>query len=122
MWLRSVRQDAKMATALGIPVGRVYMIAVGVGGFLAALGGVLAAPMVVIQYQMGFEILATAFIVVVIGGVGSLFGAAAAAILLGTIEGIITVFATPTTARTLSLVVMGAILLARPEGLFRGGR
>ncbi len=120
LWLRSVRQDAKMATALGIPVGRVYMLAVGLGGFLAALGGVLAAPIVVIQYQMGFDILATAFIVVVIGGFGSLFGAAATAGLLGMLEGVVTVFATPTTARIVSLVVMGAILLARPEGIFRG--
>jgi len=81
LWLRSVRQDAKMATALGIPVGRVYMLAVGLGGVLAGLGGVLAAPIVVIQYQMGFDILATVFIVVVIGGFGSLFGAAATMVL-----------------------------------------
>jgi branched-chain amino acid transport system permease protein len=119
LWLRSVRQDAKMATALGIPVGRVYMLAVGLGGLLAGLGGVLAAPIVVIQYQMGFDILATVFIVVVIGGFGSLFGAAATAVLLGVLEGVITVFTTPTWARIVSLVVMGAILLARPEGIFR---
>ena len=119
LWLRSVRQDAKMATALGIPVGRVYMLAVGLGGVLAGLGGVLAAPIVVIQYQMGFDILATVFIVVVIGGFGSLFGAAATAVLLGMLEGVITVFTTPTWARIVSLVVMGTILLARPEGIFR---
>lgn len=119
LWLRSVRQDAKMATALGIPVGRVYMLAVGLGGVLAGLGGVLAAPIVVIQYQMGFDILATVFIVVVIGGFGSLFGAAATAVLLGMLEGVITVFTTPTWARIVSLVVMGAILLARPDGIFR---
>jgi len=119
LWLRSVRQDAKMATALGIPVGRVYMLAVGLGGLLAGLGGVLAAPIVVIQYQMGFDILATVFIVVVIGGFGSLFGAAAAAVLLGMLEGVITVFTTPTWARIVSLVIMGTILLARPEGIFR---
>lgn len=119
LWLRSVRQDAKMATALGIPVGQVYMLAVGLGGGLAGLGGVLAAPIVVIQYQMGFDILATAFIVVVIGGFGSLFGAATTAVLLGMLEGVITVFATPTHARIVSLAVMGAILLARPEGIFR---
>jgi branched-chain amino acid transport system permease protein len=119
LWLRSVRQDAKMATALGIPVGRVYMLAVGLGGALAGLGGVLAAPIVVIQYQMGFDILATVFIVVVIGGFGSLFGAAATAVLLGMLEGIITVFTTPTWARIVSLVIMGGILLARPQGIFR---
>ena len=119
LWLRSVRQDAKMATALGIPVGRVYMLAVGLGGVLAGLGGVLAAPIVVIQYQMGFDILATVFIVVVIGGFGSLFGTAATAVLLGMLEGVITVFTTPTWARIVSLVVMGTILLARPEGIFR---
>ena len=119
LWLRAVRQDAKMATALGIPVGRMYMLAVGLGGGLAALGGVLAAPIVVIQYQMGFDILATAFIVVVIGGFGSLFGTAATAVLLGVLEGATSVFTTPTNARIATLVVMGAILLARPEGIFR---
>jgi branched-chain amino acid transport system permease protein len=119
LWLRSVRQDARMATALGIPVGPVYMLAVGLGGALAGLGGVLAAPIVVIQYQMGFDILATVFIVVVIGGFGSLFGAAFTAVLLGMLEGVIAVFTTPTWARIVSLVIMGAILLARPEGIFR---
>jgi branched-chain amino acid transport system permease protein len=119
LWLRAVRQDGKMATALGIPVGRVYMLAVGLGGLLAGLGGVLAAPIVVVQYQMGFDILATVFIVVVIGGFGSLFGAAATAVLLGMLEGLITVVATPTWARIASLAIMGAILLARPDGIFR---
>jgi branched-chain amino acid transport system permease protein len=119
LWLRAVRQDGKMATALGIPVGRVYMLAVGLGGLLAGLGGVLAAPIVVVQYQMGFDILATVFIVVVIGGFGSLFGAATTAVLLGMMEGLITVVATPTWARIASLAVMGAILLARPDGIFR---
>jgi branched-chain amino acid transport system permease protein len=119
LWLRSVRQDARMATALGIPVGRVYMLAMGLGGALAGLGGVLAAPIVVIQYQMGFDILATVFIVVVIGGFGSLFGAAFTAVLLGMLEGVIAVFTTPTWGRIVSLVIMGAILLARPEGIFR---
>lgn len=119
LWLRAVRQDARMATALGIPIARMYMLAVGVGGFLAALGGVLAAPIVVIQYQMGFDILATTFIVVVIGGFGSLFGAAAVAVLLGVLEGVTSVFTTPTWARIVSLVVMGSILLARPDGIFR---
>lgn len=119
LWLRAVRQDARMATALGIPIARMYMLAVGVGGFLAALGGVLAAPIVVIQYQMGFDILATTFIVVVIGGFGSLFGAAAVAVLLGVLEGVTSVFTTPTWARIVSLVVMGSVLLARPDGIFR---
>jgi branched-chain amino acid transport system permease protein len=119
LWLRAVRQDGKMATALGIPVGRVYMLAMGLGGMLAGLGGVLAAPIVVVQYQMGFDILATVFIVVVIGGFGSLFGAAATAVLLGMLEGVITVFTTPTWARIASLAIMGAILLARPDGIFR---
>ncbi len=122
LWLRAVRQDGRMATALGIPVSRMYMLAVGLGGFLAALGGVLAAPIVVIQYQMGFDILATAFIVVVIGGFGSLFGAAATAVLLGMLEGVTSVFTTPTYARIVSLVIMGSILLARPEGIFRRRR
>lgn len=117
MWTRAVRQDREMALALGIPIERVYMLTFGLGAALAALGGVLAAPITAVEFRMGVDILPAAFIVVIIGGLGSLEGSLLAAILIGELEGLSSVFVTPTTARIFSLVFMSAVLLLRPEGL-----
>lgn len=118
LWMRAVRQDREMALAMGIPMNFVYMITFGLGSFLAALGGVLAAPIVVVDFKMGLDILIIAFIVVIIGGLGSLLGSVVAAILIGELEGIASVFVSPTNARILSLVFMVIVLLIRPHGLF----
>ena len=117
MWMRAVRQDREMALALGIPISRVYMLTFGLGSGLAALGGILAAPIVALEFRMGLDILPAAFIVVIIGGLGSLEGSLLAALLIGELEGLTSVFVTPTTARIFSLLFMSAVLLVRPEGL-----
>jgi branched-chain amino acid transport system permease protein len=117
-WMRAVRQDREMAVALGIPSQQVYMVTFGLGAGLAALGGVLAAPVTSLEFQMGLDVLPTAFIVVIIGGLGSLQGTLVAAILLGVLEGLANAFVTPTTARIFSLVIMGVVLLIRPQGMF----
>lgn len=117
MWMRAVRQDREMALALGIPISQVYMLTFGLGAALAALGGILAAPIVALEFRMGLDILPAVFIVVIIGGLGSLEGSLLAALLIGELEGIASVFVTPTTARIFSLVFMSAVLLFRPEGL-----
>lgn len=118
MWMRAVRQDREMASALGIPSQQVYMMTFGLGAALAALGGVLAAPVTSLEFQMGLDVLPTAFIVVIIGGLGSLQGTLVAAILLGLLEGLANAFVTPTTARIFSLVFMAVVLLVRPQGIF----
>ncbi len=118
LWMRASRQDREMAVALGIPTHQVYMLTFGLGAALAALGGVLAAPVTSLEFQMGLDVLPTAFIVVIIGGLGSLQGTLVAAILLGVLEGLANVFVTPTTARIFSLVFMGVVLLVRPQGIF----
>jgi len=117
MWMRAVKQDREMALALGIPIHQVYMLTFGLGSALAALGGVLAAPITAVEFRMGVDILPAAFMVVIIGGLGSLGGSLVAAILIGELEGLASVFVTPTTARIFSLVFMSAVLLLRPEGL-----
>jgi len=117
MWMRAVRQDREMALALGIPISRVYMLTFGLGSGLAALGGILAAPIVALEFRMGLDILPAVFIVVIIGGLGSLEGSLLAALLIGELEGLTSVFVTPTTARIFSLLFMSAVLLVRPEGL-----
>lgn len=79
LWMRAVRQDREMALAVGIPISRVYMLTFGLGAGLAALGGVLAAPIVALEFRMGLDILPAVFIVVIIGGLGSLEGSLLAA-------------------------------------------
>jgi branched-chain amino acid transport system permease protein len=106
MWMRAVQQDREMALALGIPISQVYMLTFGLGGALAAL-----------EFRMGLDILPAVFIVVIIGGLGSIEGSLLAALLIGELEGLTSVFVTPTTARIFSLVFMSAVLLFRPEGI-----
>jgi branched-chain amino acid transport system permease protein len=117
-WTRAVRQDREMAIAMGIPAHLVFMATFAVGAGLAGLGGVVATPITTVEFRIGLAVLPTTFIAVVIGGLGNLPGTAVAAVLLGEVEGIASAFVTPTTARVFSLLVMSAVLLVRPEGLF----
>ncbi len=85
---------------------------------MAMLGGVVAAPITTVEFRLGLDVLPFCFIAVIIGGLGNLSGTAAAAVLLAVMEGIITSFAEPTTARIASLIFMSVVLLLRPQGLF----
>jgi branched-chain amino acid transport system permease protein len=122
LWIRAVKQDLEIATAMGVPVSLVYMSTIGLGGVLAGLSGVLAAPIVVVEYQMGLKILAFAFIIVVVGGFGSIMGSIVAAVLIGSLDGVFATFFDATDARILTLVLMSLILLWRPDGIFRKRR
>ncbi len=119
-WMRAVRHDRDTAIAMGIPANRVYVVTFALGFALAALGGVVAAPITTVDFRAGVDILPFCFMAVIIGGLGNLPGTAAAAVLLAFLEGIIASFADPTYARITSLVLMSVVLLARPQGLFRG--
>src|SRR3984893_7645778 len=119
-WMRAVRHDRDTAIAMGIPVQRVYMLTFAIGFALAALGGVVAAPITTVDFRGGVDILPFCFMAVIIGGLGNLPGTAAAAILLAFLEGVIQSIANPTVARISSLVLMSAVLLLRPQGLFKG--
>jgi len=122
LWIRAVKQDQEMAAAVGIPTKKVIMITFALGSLLAALGGILSAPIFSVDFLMGLEILPTAFMVVIIGGPGNLVGAVGASILIAELEGISSVFTSPTISRVLSLVLMSFVLLKRPEGIFSRGR
>ena len=102
------------------PAGRIYILTFAIGFALAALGGVVAAPITTVDFRGGVDILPFCFMAVIIGGLGNLLGAAAAAVLLAFLEGVIQSFADPTVARIASLVLMSAVLLLRPHGLFKG--
>jgi len=122
LWIRAVKQDPELATAMGIPVSLVYMSTVALGGILAGLSGVLAGPIVAIEYQMGLKILALSFIIVVVGGFGSIMGSIVVAILIGCLDGVFTTFFPATEARIMTLVLVSLILLLRPDGIFRARR
>jgi branched-chain amino acid transport system permease protein len=119
-WMRAVRHDRETAIAMGVPAQRVYVLTFGIGFGLATLGGVVAAPITTVEFRTGVDILPFCFMAVIIGGLGNLPGTAAAAVLLAFLEGIIQSFADPTVARISSLVLMSAVLLVRPQGLFGG--
>lgn len=122
-WMRAVRQDRETAVAMGVPADRVFMATFGLGMAMAMLGGVVAAPITSVEFRLGLDVLPICFIAVIIGGLGNLAGTAAAAVLLSVLEGFITSFTEPTTARIISLVLMSVVLLLRPQGIFaRAGR
>ena len=119
-WMRAVRHDRDTAIAMGIPANKVYVLTFAIGFALAAFGGVVAAPITTVDFRGGVDILPVCFMAVIIGGLGNLPGTAAAAVLLAFMEGVIQSFADPTVARIASLVLMSAVLLLRPQGLFKG--
>ena len=119
-WMRAVRHDRDTAIAMGIPAKRIYILTFGIGFALAAFGGAVAAPITTVDFRGGVDILPVCFMAVIIGGLGNLPGTAAAAVLLAFFEGMIQSVADPTIARIASLVLMSAVLLLRPQGLFKG--
>ncbi len=116
--MRATEQDREMALAFGIPVQRVYAIAFGLGAGLAALAAVLIVPIQQAHYLMGGDPLLLSFIVVIIGGLGSLPGALLAALLIGLSDGIISVFFSPTLAKIFATLLVAFVLVFRPNGLW----
>ena len=114
--VRAGIQNPDMVAALGIRL-QPYMTAVvmlGVG--LAALGGAMFAPITTVHPAMGSEILTIAFVVVIIGGLGSFWGVVAAALLVGVVRGV-TVHFVPAASEASMYVLMFLVLLIRPRGL-----
>lgn len=108
--------DAEMVRALGISLGPVLTAVCGIGIGLAGLAGVLLAPITGVHPAMGHEIMTAAFVVVVIGGLGSFWGVVVAALLVGVIRGLTTYFFPPASEASLYLLML-AVLLLRPRGL-----
>ncbi|WP_299669079.1 branched-chain amino acid ABC transporter permease [uncultured Ruegeria sp.] len=115
--MRATQQDREMAQAFGVPVNRVYSYVFGLGAGLAALGAVLVVPIQQAHYLMGGDPLLLAFIVVIIGGLGSLPGTVIAAVLIGMSDGIISVFFSPTLAKIIATFLVAMVLVFRPQGL-----
>lgn len=115
--LRAVALDREASALQGININRISMIAIGVGGALAGLAGALMAPLTNINPHMGHNVIITAFIVTIVGGVGSLSGAVLAAILYALFHTFITVYFGGTIATICGLLLMVVVLIVKPTGL-----
>ena len=116
-YLRAATENPSLVRAFGINVPRMITLTYGFGVALAALAGVMAAPIYNVSPQMGSELIIVVFAVVVIGGMGSILGAIVTGFGLGVIEGLTKVFF-PEASNTVIFVVMAIVLLVRPAGLF----
>jgi branched-chain amino acid transport system permease protein len=115
--LRATSQDRRMASALGINVGLVYMSAFAIGCFMAGLGGAIIVPSQAAVLGMGFDALILAFVVVVIGGLGSLQGALVGALIVSFVRTAGIQFFSEVELAVLYLIA-AVVLLVKPTGLF----
>jgi branched-subunit amino acid ABC-type transport system permease component len=118
IWIRATMQDRMMAQAMGIPVPMVLTGVFAIGSGMAAASGVLFAPLVGVNHAMGLDWVLKGFIVVVVGGMGSLGGSIAASILISLLEAYASLVVSPAQAVIVSFVVLILTLLFRPTGLF----
>jgi branched-chain amino acid transport system permease protein len=116
--MRATQVDRTTARAFGINVDRVYMGTFALGAALAALAGVLIVPIQQAHYLMGGDPLLLSFIVVIIGGLGSLRGTLIAALVIGLSHDVISMFFAPTLAKILATLLVAMVLVFRPQGLF----
>src|SRR6267378_4434024 len=114
--IRAGSRDPLMVRALGFDVGRIWFLVFGIGTGLAGLAGILAGPMRGAYAEMGVTIIIESFVVVVVGGMGSLLGAVISGLLIGQIVGLTTFFA-PKLAEIIVFIFMALVLLFRPSGL-----
>ena len=116
-YLRAATENPALVQAFGINVPRMITLTYGFGVGLAALAGVMAAPIYQVSPQMGSDLIIVVFAVVVIGGMGSILGAIVTGFGLGLIEGLTKVFY-PEASNTVIFIIMAIVLLIRPAGLF----
>ena len=115
--LRAATENPSLVRAFGVDVPRMITLTYAFGVALAALAGVLAAPILGVQPQMGANIIAVVFAVVVVGGMGSILGSVITGFALGLLEGLTKVFY-PEASNTVIFVIMAVVLIVRPTGLF----
>ncbi len=117
----AVIHDPEISVAMGVNLPRVYVVTFSLGAALAALGGAYTAPMIAIVPGIGVEVIVVAFAVVVVGGLGSLEGAALGALIVGVVRSA-AVHLLPTLELFTIYLVMAGVLLLRPYGLLAGER
>lgn len=115
--IRAGARDPQIVRVLGVNVSRVWLFVFGIGSGIAALAGLLAAPLQGVIPEMGSTILAEAFVVTVVGGMGSIGGAVIAGLLVGVVVSMTSLFA-PEMAKVSIFALMAIVLLVRPQGFF----
>jgi branched-chain amino acid transport system permease protein len=115
--IRAGARDPQIVRILGIDIGRVWLVVFGIGTGLAALAGLLAAPLQGASPEMGGPILVEALVVTVVGGMGSLLGAVLAGLLVGLVVSMTSLFE-PEMAQVAIFALMALVLLIRPQGFF----
>lgn len=115
--IRAGSRDPLMVRALGINLSGIWLLVFGIGTGLAGLAGILAGPMRGVYAEMGVTMVIESFVVIVVGGMGSLVGAVVAGLLMGQVVGLTTYFA-PALAEIMVFIAMAVVLLVRPSGLF----
>jgi len=116
-YLRAATENPELVQAFGINVPRMITLTYGFGVALAALAGVMAAPIYSVSPQMGADLIIVVFAVVVIGGMGSIMGSIVTGFGLGVFEGLTKVFY-PEASNTVIFIIMAVVLLIKPAGLF----
>lgn len=116
--IRATSQNAEIARACGIRTKRVRMVTFGLGTTLAGIAGGIAGILYVVFPAMGLDYLLRAFVIVVLGGLGSLVGAVVAGVGFGNIQTFGTWFLSSTMASVISFIILIVVLLVRPQGLF----
>jgi branched-chain amino acid transport system permease protein len=120
MMIRAGASNREMVQAMGVNIKFLYRVVFAAGVALAVLAGMIAAPVSSVYPNMGGQVLIISFVVVVLGGIGSVRGALLASLLVGLVDTFGKVFF-PEAAGVLVYLLMAAILLWKPEGLFRLG-
>lgn len=118
MQVRAIMRNPDMAASCGIDVRKVSALTFAYGSGLAGVAGVLLAGFKTVQPDMGAAVVVDGFLVVVVGGVGSLLGTGLAALLLGQINGIVAVLSNDIVARAVVFGVVIVLIMWRPQGLF----
>jgi branched-chain amino acid transport system permease protein len=116
-YLRAGTENPRLVQAFGVNVPMMVMLTYGAGAGLAALAGVLAAPVIQLTPLMGSNLIIVVFAVVVIGGMGSIMGSILTGLMLGLVEGLTKVFY-PEASSIVVFVIMAVVLMIRPAGLF----
>ncbi len=122
LYMRATQQNREIAQAFGVPVDRIYAAAFALGAVLTAIAGALVVPVQQAHYLMGSDALLLSFMVVIIGGLGSVKGTVAAALMIGIIDGVVSVFFSPTLAKIIASLLVALVLVVRSGGLFQEGQ
>ncbi len=115
--IRAGTRDSEMVKILGINMPLMFTLVFGIGSFMAGLAGALAAPIYAVQPQLASQWIVLTFVIVIVGGIGSFWGAIVGGLLIGIISSMMSLFF-PAAVDLSGYVIMGIILLIRPRGLF----